>query len=285
MKLSLMTFALFLPLAAVACAASPAGDAESGSADADLTASNVSKLTVSRSAGFMPPPPPGACLPHGRYTVDFEAKTLDGVGCNGGTSLTVKRALTDEELTSVRKQLRLVRTAPTPEACPTDFPVSSLSVTRAGRETRYIDELAACSGGAKAVTGESLSALRLVVEKLATAGGAAPRTFEGDLLSAMAIGGESTGRVLRTEDGSFELSFSGGALADEFIDGQRARITGIRADRPGVEVPMRHFIEVTDMLVCPKQSSLNCMPPTDAKACVPANRAWVQSNCDVSFLD
>jgi hypothetical protein len=76
------------------------------------------------------------------------------------------------------------------------------------------------------------------------------KTFEGTLKTGiMAIGGETTGIVLRTEDGQqYELDFSkNGDLATqaEKLDGKTVVVTGDYTIREGVETNERHIIQVT----------------------------------------
>jgi hypothetical protein len=146
-----------LVLLATACSAEVGDDAPAESSDA-LTTSGVKAFTVHQSAGFMPPPPAGACLPSGEWTVMLADKRLVADACVGGRSVRVDRALSDAEVTSARKALSRIRVAPQPTACPTDAPVLSLSVKRARSETFYVEERSACDGSL-AVTGTSMHSL------------------------------------------------------------------------------------------------------------------------------
>jgi hypothetical protein len=275
---------LALPLLALACAAPAAED--DASDDADLSVSTVTKLTINRSEGFIAPSPLESCMfrHNGSYDVDLVAQTVKGQGCvDGDKSVTVNRALTTAEASAIRTALRQVKIVPRPSSCPTDGPGSFLRVTRGTRETSYTDPHNACFGDAKAAT--SIDGVLASVEKLTTI---VEHVLEGSLASVNAIGGETTGQVLQTEGGALELEFApGSALASQFTDGRKAVVVGTRVDRPGVEIPIRKFLLVNDLLVCPASSAvINCMPPTETKACAFGNRFWIQNNCGgVSFLD
>jgi hypothetical protein len=69
------------------------------------------------------------------------------------------------------------------------------------------------------------------------------------ILSAhvVAIGGETTGVTLTTEDGVYELDLGGDeklqALAEE-LDGQLVEVTGLFRIVPGIEIPLHYIITV-----------------------------------------
>jgi hypothetical protein len=176
--------------------------------------------------------------------------------------------------------VKAVKEVRLPKECPFDIPFRGLSVTRNGVTRQYAHEIGACFGAEHAVTGESLFTLLESVRDLV----GPARAFEGTLESVVAIGGETTGQVLVTPVGTFELELDA-KVADEFVAGQKARVVGIREDRAGVEIPVRRFLKVEDFLVCPTEKQVNCMPPTTAKACVPHNRDWVEAACGTSFVD
>ncbi len=284
-------FIRILPLVAlvtvgslVGCSAASDDESDDGSAvsDDELRTGGVTEFTLSQGTGFRPPPPPGGCNDAGRYTVKLGRKTFEANACIEGRSVAVNRALTADEHKDVKAALSKVRTTKRPTACPTDFPVTSLTVKRGSSETHYVQAMAACGGGSTAVTDQSLRGLRDLLQSFATPA-ASPETFEGTLQSVMAIGGETTGRVLITDAGTYELVLEG-SDANAFVDGRTARVVGTRVDKQGVEIAVRHLIEVDDLLVCPSSGrTVNCMPPTTSKLC--KNTQWIEANCSgVSFV-
>jgi hypothetical protein len=78
----------------------------------------------------------------------------------------------------------------------------------------------------------------------------AAQVYQGTLTTGvMAIGGETTGVTLKTQDGTqYELDFGKNAglakLADS-LNGKPVIVTGVLHVRPGVETGDRHIIEVT----------------------------------------
>lgn len=152
---------------AVGCAAESSNDDRTASDDADLSATRVTVLEINRGTGFVPPAPAGSCNAFGNWKVDFEAKKLTGLGCIEGRLLSNDRAVTDEEIALLRKAITDTKTAPKPLACPTDFPVTSLTLTRGDSIWRYIDEKASCDSTARPLRGETVGALFQTVQKLA----------------------------------------------------------------------------------------------------------------------
>jgi hypothetical protein len=287
MNRSALSLLLALPLFAVACAHETAGAAdETDSADAELSSSRVTELSINLSAGFMAPSPLNSCLFHhsGRYVVNLVAKTVKGEGCAAGAkNVGVDRKLTAAELTSIKTALRGVKQVRNPDACIMDGPGLFLSVKKGASETNYIDPANACGGGSKAATG--LDGLFAAAEKLTTV---TAHTLEGELASVMAIGGETTGTVIQTESGTFEVQFpDDGPLAGQFVEGRKALVVGPMVEKQGVEIARRTILEVKDALVCPASSAvINCMPPNESKVCDFGNRLWVQNNCGgVTFID
>ena len=66
----------------------------------------------------------------------------------------------------------------------------------------------------------------------------------------MAIGGETTGTILKTDAGTYELRLSEdlrGEVDFQQFDGERVRITGVMTEVQGVEIPFRQIIEVTEI--------------------------------------
>jgi hypothetical protein len=271
---------LSLGLLAMGCAAADAAGGEETD-DMDLATSRLESITVTAGQDpFQLPPPPGGCLDFEQYTVDFLHKTLTGKGCLEGQAIAPNRALRDDELAKVRAKVKAVKEVPRPESCPFDIPFRGLSVTRNGVTREYAHEITACFGAVRAVKGETLLPLLRTVRDLV----GPARAFEGTLESVVAIGGETTGQVLTTPAGTFELELDA-KLANDFVAGQKARVIGIREDRAGVEIPVRRFLKVEDLLVCPTASQVNCMPVTTEKACIPQNREWIAAACGTSFLD
>ncbi|MFO0670296.1 MAG: hypothetical protein U0235_11820 [Polyangiaceae bacterium] len=270
-----------LSLAAVACSgADVSDDLSQGDTDDELRTSSVTEFSVYRSTGFTPPPPPGSCRPSGHWTVNLATSAFDADACIDGKTVKVSRALSADEVRRAKSGLSKVRTAKRPTACPTDAPVRSLDVTRSGTETHYVEQRSAC-GGANAVTSTSIGALVDLMEELSTAGAAqGSQTYEGKLMRVMAIGGETTGKVIQTANGRFELDFAS-ADSSAFVNGQQARVVGTPYDKQGVEIPMRHLVKVEDIVVCPVSGHLNCMPPIANKItqnqC--ANTDWLRTNC------
>lgn len=277
-------FIRILPLVAlvtvgslVGCSAGSDDEGDDGSAvsDDELRTGGVTEFTLSQGTGFRPPPPPGGCHDAGRYTVKLGRKTFEANACIDGHSVVVTRTLTTDEHKDVKAALSKVRTTKRPTACPTDMPVTSLTVKRATSETHYVQAIAAC-GGSTPVTDASLRNLRDLLRSFATPA-AAPQTFEGTLQRVMAIGGETTGRVIITDEGTYELVLEG-SDANAFVDGRTARVVGTRVDKQGVEIAVRHLIEVDDLLVCPSAGrTINCMPPTTSNLC--KNSSWIEANC------
>jgi hypothetical protein len=269
---------LSLGVLAVGCAAA---DAAPETDDLDLTTSRLESITVTAGQDpFQPPPPPGGCHDFERYTVDFLNKTLTGEGCIQGQAIAPNRPLRDDELAKVRAKVKAVKEVRLPKVCPFDIPQRSLSVTRNGQTREYVAEIGACFGAERAVKGETLSALLRTVGDLV----GPARVFEGTLESVMAIGGETTGTVLVTPNGTFELELDG-KLAEDFVEGQKSRVVGIREDRAGVEIPVRHFLKIEELLVCPTEKQVDCQPVTTEKICIPRARAWAEKACGTSFLD
>ena len=102
------------------------------------------------------------------------------------------------------------------------------------------------------------------------------------------LGGETTGTVLRTESGTFELQFpADGPLAGAFVEGRKALVVGPMVEKQGVEIARRTILEVKDALVCPASSAvINCQPPNESKVCEFGNRLWIERSCGgVSFVD
>lgn len=171
MRRSTLSFlaVLCLSFSAVACSAEAgAGDDEQATADEELRTSGITEFSIARSAGFMPPPSHGSCLPAGRWTVDLGAGTLEADACVGGKQIQVSRALTSAELKDVKGALSKLRTAKRPTACPTDAPVTSLTVKRGSTETDYVGARSAC-GGSKALTDTSINGLLEVAQGLTPA--------------------------------------------------------------------------------------------------------------------
>ncbi len=178
-KLAALFGFAFLGLGAVACAGetdlsdAPAGDEATG--EDDLRTAGIQSIRVNRSAGFRPPPQPGKCWPSGAWTFDFETRQLTGNACLDQKPNGIDKVLSEDDAERIRAAVRDVRTTSKPAACPTDMPVSSLSVKRAKSETRYVDQRAACGGGSIAVK-SGLSELVALLEELSapTPSNAAP---------------------------------------------------------------------------------------------------------------
>lgn len=66
------------------------------------------------------------------------------------------------------------------------------------------------------------------------------------LVGVMRIGAETTGIVLKTNNGSFELEISDPTLLEEVKknDGSMATVKGLLRELSGVEVPSRRIIKV-----------------------------------------
>lgn len=62
----------------------------------------------------------------------------------------------------------------------------------------------------------------------------------------MAIGGETTGTLLRTKDGTLELDLAKNKLGDaaEKLNGKDVIVTGTLSIRKGVEIPQRLIVVV-----------------------------------------
>lgn len=112
-------------------------------------------------------------------------------------------------------------------------------------------------------------------------------TVTGSLFSSAGIGGENTGRSIKTGKDVFELVLDA-ELAKSFVDGKTARVTGTKTVLNGVETHDRPAIEVSDLLVCPNPGWINCMPAREGRGplCQADNRAWISDNCPgVGFAD
>ncbi len=275
---------VFSALSLVACGGVDDGSLP-GAGQADETAdelrtAGIKSIVVTRGQGFMPPPMRGRCHPSGLWAFDFASRELTGDACVGSVPVPVQRTLSAEDAADVKKAVSAVRVTARPGACPTDVPTNSLTVKRAQSETHYVDARSACGGGATPVKEASLRALVELLEGFSTPATQPPaaEVFEGTLSPRMfAIGGETTGRLLQTSSGTFELVFEGNE-SDGYVAGRKARVTGTRRDAPGVEIAMRHYIDVEDLLVCPAAgATVNCMPPTTSKVC--KNSAWIEDNC------
>lgn len=161
----LALIALSFPAVACSAEAGSGDDGDQATADEELRTSSITEFTIGRSAGFMPPPQHGSCVPAGRWTVNLAAATLDADACVGGQHVTANRALTSTELKDVKGALSKLRTTKRPTACPTDVPVTSLTVKRGSTEDDYVGARSAC-GGTKALTDASINALLTVVQDL-----------------------------------------------------------------------------------------------------------------------
>lgn len=113
-------------------------------------------------------------------------------------------------------------------------------------------------------------------------------TIEGELVATMGIGGENTGMSIKTASETLELVLDSGER-NQFVDGQKARVTGKKTTLSGVETHNRPAIDVESMLVCPSPGSINCMPGPNVRLsnlCAPDNRSWIQASCaGVQYLD
>jgi hypothetical protein len=68
----------------------------------------------------------------------------------------------------------------------------------------------------------------------------------------VAIGGETTGVTLRTASATFELRLSEVQLAEAGrLDGETVRVRGRLSEVPGVEIAVRHIIDVDELLRAP----------------------------------
>lgn len=80
---------------------------------------------------------------------------------------------------------------------------------------------------------------------------AAEKTYEGTLETGMmAIGGETTGTILKTKDGQFELDVQGKAdlqKAVESLNGKKVTVVGVYKPKAGVEVKERKIILVSSL--------------------------------------
>src|SRR5687767_12151267 len=108
MKTSLL-LSLFaaVSLSVVACA-SPTNDAEDGdgsseSTNDELRTAGIVSIEIGRSTGFVPPPPPGGCRASGRYSVNFQTKSIKGQGCVDNRQVIVNRNLSADEFNKVKK--------------------------------------------------------------------------------------------------------------------------------------------------------------------------------------
>ncbi len=111
-------------------------------------------------------------------------------------------------------------------------------------------------------------------------------TVEGTLFHSVGIGGENTGFSVRESDGTVLELVLDAAQQSEFIAGKVARASGTSTLLGGIETHDRKAIDVKDLLVCPDAGTIDCMPPTSAKACAPANRSWIEASCKgVSYVD
>lgn len=286
-RFSIASFAgpLLAVLPLLAACTTEATDTDPASASLGLTTPTVTALTISAYAGYMAAPPLESCLykNDGSFTVDFVARTVKGHGCAGGMRrISVDRALTEEESTSIKAALSQVQVVPSDELCFADGPTEILTVKHGARELRYTNPYDACSGEVQAAKG--LENMLATLQKLAKD---TEHTLQGSLASVMAVGGETTGRIIQSEGGTFDLEFeSGSPLASEFAEGRKAVLVGVREDRPGVEIPVRQIIKVTKLLVCPPSGTvLNC-ENNPSKYCSEGNLDWVWDQCDgVTFLD
>jgi hypothetical protein len=153
----------------VACGGNTAsvGDEETND---ELRTGSISAIEVRQSAGFMPPPPGGGCLPAGRWKVDFSTKHLSGQACLQGVQRTFDRELTAAEFTQVKQTTSKLRTVPSEDSCPTDIPVASVDVTRGGSSVHYVDVIAACHVQGQAVASAGLSKLVILLRDLSATG-------------------------------------------------------------------------------------------------------------------
>lgn len=162
--------------AGVACAgveddaADPAGDEAMG--EDDLRTAGIKTIRVNNSAGFRPPPRPGQCWPSGTWTFDVDSRTLTGNACVDAKRVTVDKVLSEADAARVKTAVSKVRIVAKPPACPTDMPVTSLTVTRAKSETRYVDQRAACGAASTPVKEATLDDLVTLMEELSPAGSA-----------------------------------------------------------------------------------------------------------------
>lgn len=111
-------------------------------------------------------------------------------------------------------------------------------------------------------------------------------TLEGTLMSTMGIGGENTGRSIKTSSEMVELILDAGEQ-NQFVEGKKARAKGVIKLLSGVETRDRKALDVSELLVCPNPGYVNCMPGPNVRLsnlCAADNRSWVTANCPgVSF--
>lgn len=111
-------------------------------------------------------------------------------------------------------------------------------------------------------------------------------TLEGTLTSTMGIGGENTGRSIKTATEMVELILDPGEQ-NQFVEGKKARAKGEIKLLSGVETRNRKALDVKEMLVCPNPGYVNCMPGPNVRLsnlCAAENRSWITANCPgVSF--
>src|SRR5262249_16940701 len=105
---------------------------------------------------------------------------------------------------------------------------------------------------------------------------------------SVGIGGENTGRSIKSGNDVFELVLDASEAA-LFVDGKLARVTGTKTFLSGIETHDRPAIDVKEILVCPNPTTINCIPPVTggaASLCARANRDWIELKCaGVSYLD
>jgi len=176
-----------LPLLVVACAAESA-DPVAGD-EPELATSGLQSIEIGRGTGFVPPAPPGSCHPSGRYQVDFTLKQIAGDGCLDGRLVNVDRALDDAELARVKAAVAKVRTARRPAACPTDMPITSLTVKRASGTSELVDARASCGVSARPAVESTLANLLSVTEELARVPAGKVAGFDFDGFQVASVGG------------------------------------------------------------------------------------------------
>lgn len=109
-------------------------------------------------------------------------------------------------------------------------------------------------------------------------------SLEGTLRATQGRG-ETTGYGIEVSGKLHELVLQEHEKA-WFLDGQLAQVKGKETQIASVvDRPARTAVDVSEIFSCPKESTIDCMPPFMPAQCSPAARAWIQSKCDVSFTD
>jgi hypothetical protein len=270
-KLSLFSVGLLLSLSAVACATS-GEDAASGD-EADSTGSRVTPGEF--ELGDAPHSVPTDCDVHTHLSLKDSPSTATLTEVVGGMC---RLAVQPNERTY---KLHLKQTD-----CGSLIYTGSLkdgrSITITDNRARTCEDVLEALVVVQETNLSSYdSTTKTMYSRDPATGAGAAITVTGKLVHTVGIGGENTGSSIQNADGTTELVLDAGEV-NQFIENKTARVSGTVTYLNGVETHDRKAIDVTEIVVCPDPSTINCVPgPTVrlSNLCSNDNQTWVKANC------